>query len=265
MTRISDSVTIITGAASGIGRASAMSLARRGARLVLVDLDDAVGRVASDIVAAGGEAVPIAIDIGREDAFDVIRDHALARFGRVDIVMNNVGVLMSGLPEDVPMDEWVRIMNLNVIAVARSLQRFMPDLIAQGSGHIVNTASFAGLFPYAYDRIPYAASKGAVVSMTESLALYLIPRGIGVTLLCPGPVRTGIGSRRRIFTENLPLRSPGDQFAFKEPEVVGEMVADAIASDRFFLPTDPQVNDLLAERGADLEAFVRKQIAALAA
>jgi NAD(P)-dependent dehydrogenase (short-subunit alcohol dehydrogenase family) len=259
MTEIAGKTAVVTGGAKGIGRASALSLARRGARLVLVDIDDALEQTAAEIVATGGEAIAIRMNVGREDAFDIIRERTFAAFDGVDIVMNNVGVLTSGLMQDIPMEEWMRVMNLNVVAVARSIRCFLPDLLAQASGHIVNTASFAGLYPYAYDRIVYAASKGAVVTMTESLALYLLPRGIGVTLLCPGPVSTGIGATRSIFTDGLSLRGPGSQFGFKDPVEVGEMVADAIATNRFFLPTDDQVNALLAERGADLEAFVHKQ------
>ncbi|WP_242124015.1 SDR family oxidoreductase [Sphingobium sp. Sx8-8] len=265
MTRIAGAVAIVTGAANGIGRATADSLARRGARLVLADIDAArLEEAAGAIRAAGGQALAIPLDLSEPDAFDRLRERTWAEYGTVDIVMNNVGVLVSGLPQDIPLAEWERIINLNLMGVVRSIHRFLPDLLAKGSGHIVNTASFAGLFPYAFDRLPYAATKGAIVTMTEGLALYLEPRGIGVTLLCPGPVRTAIGNTMRSFTEGLPLRGPGPQFAFREAGEVGEMVADAIASNRFFLPTDDLVRPLLAERGADMEAFLRAQAMAMA-
>lgn len=264
MTAIAGAVAVVTGAANGIGRASAVALAARGARVVLVDIDAALLEDAADAVkAAGGNALPLPLDLSREDSFVTMRARALDHFGTVDIVMNNVGVLVSGLPQDIPLDEWARIIDLNLLGVVRSIHHFLPDLLAKGSGHIVNTASFAGLYPYAFDRLPYAASKGAIVTMTEGLALYLKPRGIGVTLLCPGPVRTAIGRTMKSHTANLPLRGPGAQFAMLEAQAVGEMVADAIEQDRFFLPTDPQVKDLLAARGADMEAFLEQQIAGL--
>jgi NAD(P)-dependent dehydrogenase (short-subunit alcohol dehydrogenase family) len=264
MTQIAGAVAIVTGAANGIGRATAQSLARRGARLILADIDaEQLESVAQIIRDAGGQAQAVALDLSGTDAFDILRDRTLAEYGTVDIVMNNVGVLISGLPQDIPLAEWERIINLNLMGMVRSIHRFLPDLLAKGSGHIVNTASFAGLFPYAFDRLPYAATKGAIVTMTEGLALYLEPEGIGVTLLCPGPVRTAIGSTMRSYTGGLPLRGPGPQFALREAAEVGEMVASAIAENRFFVPTDERVKPLLAERGADMEAFLRKQARAI--
>jgi NAD(P)-dependent dehydrogenase (short-subunit alcohol dehydrogenase family) len=263
VTRIAGGVAVITGGARGIGLATAEALARRGARLVLVDFDEQVEQAAADLSARGIEAIAVRADVRRDDAFAQVRERALDRFGAVDILMNNAGVLASGRFEDTPIDEWQRTLDVNVVALVRAIQCFLPDLRAGGQGHVVNTASFAGLFPYAHDRIAYAASKGAVVTMTESLALYLEPMGIGVTLLCPGPVSTGIGTRSTAHSPGLKLRGPGSQFAFRDPAEVGEMVAEAIETDRFFLPTDPLVEALLRERAADMGAFVRKQTAAL--
>lgn len=177
--------------------------------------------------------------------------------------MNNVGVLVSGRPQDIPLSEWERIINLNLMGVIRSVHCFTPDFVERGSGHFVNTASFAGLFPYAFDRLPYAASKGAIVTFSEGLALYLKPQGIGVTLLCPGPVRTAIGKTMKSYTEGIGLRGPGPQFAMQEPDAVGELVADAIEQDRFFVPTDDQVEAVLQERARAPDAFLARQIAAL--
>jgi NAD(P)-dependent dehydrogenase (short-subunit alcohol dehydrogenase family) len=262
MTEIAGAVAVVTGSANGIGRASALALARRGARVVLVDIDAALlDEAAAEIAAAGGEAMALPLDLSREDAFPEMRRRTIERFGPADIVMNNVGVLVCGLPQDIPLGEWERIINLNLMGVIRSVHQFLPDFLERGTGHFVNTASFAGLFPYAFDRLPYATSKGAIVTMTEGLALYLRPRGIGVTLLCPGPVRTAIGKSIRVHTEGLGLRGPGDQFPMLEPETVGEQVADAIRDNRFFLPTDEQVVELLAMRGADMEGFLDRQIA----
>jgi short-subunit dehydrogenase len=104
-----------------------------------------------------------------------------------DIVMNNVGAIMNGNPEDVPIGEWERIISLNLMSVVRSNAVWLPKLLARGRGHIVNTASFAGLFPYATSRMPYVVSKAGVIALSESLALYLHPQGIRVSCLCPGP------------------------------------------------------------------------------
>ncbi|MCF8709421.1 SDR family NAD(P)-dependent oxidoreductase [Rhizorhapis sp. SPR117] len=258
---IVEKVAVITGAAHGIGLGTALVLSERGARLCLVDHDkEALLQAVDQIAARGGEAMAVCADVTVPDSFESVQVEVEARFGPVDILMNNVGVLVSGLPQDIPLPEWERVLDINVMGTVRALHHFIPQMLARGSGHIVNTASFAALFPYAYDRLPYTASKGAIVAMTESLALYLKPRGIGVTLLCPGPVRTSIATTMRTFTQGIAPRGPGSQFELLEPLRVGEMVATAIEQNRFFLPTDEQVLPFIAKRGENPEAFLEQQL-----
>lgn len=208
MDTLRDEVAVITGAASGIGRAIARSLADRGACILAVDLDDEGLQVLADEL--GAAVLPHRADVSDPQAFEGVRDAALRRFGRVDIVVNNVGVLTNGLPQDIPAAEWQRILDVNLMSVVRSNAAFLPLLLGQGSGNLVNTASFAGLFSYSYDRMPYAASKAAIVQMTEGLAIYLRPKNIGVTLLCPGPVLTNIAADVPTFGAGAPLRIPGE-------------------------------------------------------
>jgi NAD(P)-dependent dehydrogenase (short-subunit alcohol dehydrogenase family) len=258
MDTLRDKVAVITGAASGIGRAIAGTLARGGAHLVAVDADDAgLRRLTGDL---SDSVLPQRADVSDPIAFEHIRDAALRRFGRVDIVVNNVGVLTNGLPQDIPVAEWQRILDINLMSVVRSNAAFLPLLLEQGSGHLVNTASFAGLFTYSYDRLPYAASKAAIVQISEGLAIYLRPRNIGVTLLCPGPVLTNIAAAVPTFGAGAPLRVPGDQFELLEPGPVGELVADAILRNRFFVPTHTGVVDELRRRIADWDAYIDYQI-----
>ena len=259
MQKLQDKVAVITGAASGIGLASARALSRRGTHVVAVDLT-ATAETAADITSCGTPAVAHATDVSRPDAFDEVRDLALQQFGRVDIVMNNVGVLTNGLPEDIPITEWQRIIDTNLMSVVRSNVVFVPLLLDRAEGHIVNTSSFAGLFTYSYDRMPYAASKAAIVQITEALAIYLRPKNIGVTLLCPGPVLTNIANNLARFGPGAPMRLPGDDFELLDPAVVGELVAEAILANRFFLPTHPAVRDLLRRRVEDWDAFIDYQI-----
>jgi short-subunit dehydrogenase len=104
--------------------------------------------------------------------------------------------------------------------VVRSNAVFLPIFLQAGAGHIVNTASFAGLYTYAFDRLPYAASKAAIFQMSEGLALYLRPKNIGVTVLCPGPVRTNIMRTAKVYTKGIKIRGPGVEFGLMTPEQV---------------------------------------------
>ena len=254
-----DKVAVITGAGSGIGRATVRALAGHGAHIVAVDRDDeGIGALADELGQAS--VLPQRADVSDPQAFEGIRSAALQRFGRVDIVANNVGVLTNGLPQDIPVSEWQRILDINLMSVVRSNAVFLPLLLEQGSGHLVNTASFAGLFTYSYDRLPYAASKAAIVQLSEGLAIYLRPKNIGVTLLCPGPVLTNIASAVPRFGGGAPLRTPGEQFELLQPEPVGELVADAILRNRFFVPTHPHVVEEMRRRITDWDAYIDYQI-----
>lgn len=261
MDTVCDKVAVITGAASGIGRAIAYTLADRGAHLVAVDLDGrGIQLLADDLSDRGSAVLPHRADVSDPEAFEGIRSATLQRFGRVDIVVNNVGVLTNGLPQDIPVGEWQRIIDINLMSMVRSNAAFIPLLLNQGSGHLVNTASFAGLFTYSYDRMPYAATKAAIVQISEGLAIYLRPKNIGVTLLCPGPVLTNITADVPTFGDGAQLRIPGEQFDLLDPATVGDLVADAILHNRFFVPTHPRVVEELRRRVEDWDGYIDYQI-----
>ena len=259
-------VAVVTGGASGIGRATAAELARRGAHgVVLADLhDERLAEAREEIGALGAQVVTVHCDVSRDDDVERLRDTALAELDRVDIVMNNAGVAMLGPPEVLTMDEWNWILQINLYGVIRGVRAFLPHLLERGSGHVVNTASVAGLFAYSWDHPAYITAKHGVVGLTESLALYLRPNGIGVSLLCPSRVATNIGDTARIadnadmaawLDHEMPLEEP------ITPDVVGGLVADAIRDDRFLVLTSPDViGAAIAARGADPDAFVAAQI-----
>jgi NAD(P)-dependent dehydrogenase (short-subunit alcohol dehydrogenase family) len=256
-------VAVVTGGASGIGRATALALAREGAVPVIADIEmaraEAVAQEARDL---GVDAAAVRCDVTSDADFAGLRDITVERFGRVDIVMNNVSIIPIGRPETLPMDLWQRSVDVNLLSVVRSLHVFLPILLEQGSGHIVNTASTAGLFAYAFERLPYTATKSAVVGMSEALALYLRPKGIGVSCLCPGPVATNI-VEQITFHEQLPLNSPNDLEVI-DAAVVGDQVVNAVRANTFLVLTHPAVHEILVRRAQDPEAFLTAQIAALA-
>lgn len=262
MESLAGTTVVITGAASGIGRSTAQAVAKRGANVVIADRDEPGAQtVAAAIRETGAGALAVATDVGEDDAFERLRDATLAQFGRVDVIMNNAGVLTRGFPEHIPVTEWQRVLNINLVSVVRSNAAFLPILLERGSGHLVNTASFAGLFGYSFDRLPYAASKAALIQISEGLAFYLRPKGIGVTVLCPGPVATNIAATIKSFGPEAGTRGPGTQFTVKMPDEVGEMVVEAILTNRFMLPTDEQAVAILERRAHDWDGFVADTIA----
>jgi NAD(P)-dependent dehydrogenase (short-subunit alcohol dehydrogenase family) len=172
---------LIFGGAKGIGRAVALEWARRGASVAVADIDEgAAGATAAEIEVEGGTALGLSADVLSEESIAAAIATAVSRFGQLDIVMNNVGGMLNGHPEDIPLAEWQRMMDLNYFAAVRGVQAVMPAFMERGRGHIVNTASFAGFYPYAASRVPYAAAKAAVISLTQNLAIYLEPKGVRV-------------------------------------------------------------------------------------
>ena len=216
VTGLTDRVAIVTGGGSGLGRGTVLALAAAGASVGIADIDgERADTVAAEVLAVGGTAVGVRCDVTSQSDFHRLRDVVLDRFGRVDVVMNNVGALAFGAPHEIPIEEWQRSIDINLLAIVRSNAVFVPLMIEQRSGHIVNTASTSGLWAYSYDRTPYLATKFAVVGLSEALALYLRPRGIGVTApRCPRSSSSGPAIRMPSWPRPLrassaaPVRAP---------------------------------------------------------
>ena len=185
-------VALITGGASGIGAALARGLVARGATVVLADRQaELVEATAGALRRTGGTADAIALDV--RDAAAVTRavDGAAERHGRLDYVFNNAGTGVAGEQCDVTLDDWRYIVDVNLMGVVHGVQAAYPRLVAQGFGHLVNTASMAGLIPTPFT-ISYCATKHAVVGLSRALRLEAAPYGVRVSVLCPGVIRTPI-------------------------------------------------------------------------
>ncbi|MFV8817005.1 SDR family NAD(P)-dependent oxidoreductase [Haliea sp. E17] len=254
---------LVFGGGKGIGRAVATEFARRGARLVVADIDlEAAHACAEAISATGGSAQAMSCDVTSIESVHDAAGAAREWLGEVDLVVNNVGAIISGHPEDIPLAEWRRILDLNLFSVIHSNEVFLPAMLARGSGYIVNTASFAGLYPYATNRMPYVASKAALVALSESLALYLLPRGIRVSCFCPGPVMTGVMQGMKSWSENAVMSGPGSQFELITAEQAAATLADGMQAGRIFIPTHESVIAEMRARAESPDQFIRDRIAA---
>jgi NAD(P)-dependent dehydrogenase (short-subunit alcohol dehydrogenase family) len=185
-------VALITGGASGIGRALGEALARRGAEVVLADLQaDLAEDVAVAIRAGGGRAVAAAIDVADFSAFGRLVRDTVGRCGRLDYVFNNAGTGVLGEVRYYDITDWDHVFNVNLRGVVNGVQAAYPVMLRQGFGHIVNTASAAGLLP-SPSVVSYCAAKHAVVGLSTSLRVEAAAAGVRVSVLCPGLVRTPI-------------------------------------------------------------------------
>ena len=256
---LADKVAVVTGGASGIGRGTVLALARAGADVVIADIhQNRMDQTVAEVAEIGRKALAVRCDVTSDADVDALARTVVEAFGRVDVVMNNAGVSLLGPPERVPMDDWRWLFDINVFGVVRGIRAFVPILLEQGFGWLINTGSIAGLYAHGYDNIPYFGAKHAVVGMTEGLYLYLRPKGIGVSVLCPAFVSTNIGeSMRMIGVEdprwiNIPphLRRP------IQPEDVGEQVVAAIQQEKFLILTHPEDEKWVVDHGRDIEGFL---------
>ena len=183
-------IAIITGGASGIGLAVGELLARQGASVVLADLDGAKARsVATEIVGKGGKARGEQVDVGDAAAVSALVDGVFEREGRLDLMINNAGIALFGEVRDMSMEQWERLIRVNLHGVVHGVMAAYPRMIEQGFGHIVNTASLAGLVPTP-GGTAYAMTKHAVVGMSTSLRSEAAMHGVNVSVVCPGLIST---------------------------------------------------------------------------
>jgi NAD(P)-dependent dehydrogenase (short-subunit alcohol dehydrogenase family) len=189
--RVKDKVVVVTGAASGIGRATALVLAREGARLSLSDVDEAGGAKTLDAVkSAGADAIFFRTDVTDEAEVNAMIAKTVDRFGRLDAAYNNAGIENDTKPTtEMPLALFERVLAVNVRGVFLCMRAEIPAMLRQKKGSIVNTASVAGLIG-APGLLPYCASKHAVIGMTRTASAEFVSQGIRVNAVCPGLIRT---------------------------------------------------------------------------
>ena len=233
--RLEGKVTIITGGGSGMGRVAAQLFAGQGAKVVVAEYSEPAGTETVALVrAAGGEATFVRTDVSSEADAKAMVDHAVATYGRLDCLYNNAGIM----PEadhsvtDTDVATWDAVMTVNVRGVFLGCKYGIPAMIAGGGGSIINIASFVAILGCSVPQDAYTASKGAVLSLTRSLAVQFGPKGIRTNAICPGPVETPLLMDWLLKDEaakNLRLaRNPTGRFG--KPEEIVQM-AIYLASD----------------------------------
>jgi NAD(P)-dependent dehydrogenase (short-subunit alcohol dehydrogenase family) len=208
-----DAVAVVTGGASGLGRAISEELGRRRARVVVTDLDEAGARaVAEAIVAAGGRATAAALDVRDAAAFERLLDDTIAAQGRLDYLFNNAGLAVAGEAQNLSPDHWRKVLDVNLGGLIQGATAAYSRMVRQGSGHIVNVASLAGLSGMALGA-PYATSKFGAVGLSLTLRAEGADLGVKVSAVCPAYIQTNIfeaglyaGTDAQTVRSNIPFK-----------------------------------------------------------
>jgi NAD(P)-dependent dehydrogenase (short-subunit alcohol dehydrogenase family) len=244
MRTLRDKVVLVTGAASGIGRATAQAFARERAKLVLCDRDeDGLREVEGEVAPHAGHVEWRRVDVASRDEMRAFADDVHRRFAAVDVLVNNAGVGQSGGMLDTTLEDWSWVLGVNLWGVVHGCHYFVPKMVERGAGgHVVNVSSVFGFFAPP-GSIGYCASKFGVFGLSESLRGELQGHGIGVSTICPGMINTNIVKTGRYSDRSRPHRD-GVIRMFEErghsPDVVAKAIVSAVKRNRGVVPAAPE-------------------------
>jgi NADP-dependent 3-hydroxy acid dehydrogenase YdfG len=229
---------IITGGASGIGAAFARALAAGGAEVVIADRQlELAEALASELRNKGGKATPLELDVRDFESMKRVVDATVARTGRIDLFFNNAGISIGGEMHRYALADWIDVIDVNLRGVAHGIQAVYPVMVAQRSGHIINTASMAGLVT-AIGTGSYTMTKHAVVGLSKALRAEARDHGVRVSVLCPGVIRTPIlsgGRYGRVGTDGVSpeqMKSMWERLFPMDPDLFAKKALRAIARDK---------------------------------
>jgi NAD(P)-dependent dehydrogenase (short-subunit alcohol dehydrogenase family) len=277
MRELAGKTAFVTGGASGIGFALGRAFAEAGMKVMLADIEtDALAAAVRSLHDVGPDIRGVICDVADPTSVERAAKAAYDAFGKVHVVCNNAGVAAAGGIDNISLDNWRWVLDVNLFGVLYGIRTFLPHIREHGEGgHFVNTASMAGMNG-GLGFSPYVASKFAVVGMSEGLATQLKPHGIGVTVLCPGFVRTRIGESGRNRPERYGATQTPDpqspaglllaQIAARleaglDPADVAARVVAAIREDELYVFTHPEMRDDVKERFAGIIAAMDKSAA----
>lgn len=254
-------VAVVTGGASGIGRACALAFAQQGADVVIADLNEQrMAATVDEITALGRRGLGLKADVTKDGSVESLAADAIAAMGAVDLVMNNAGVVVAGPPEQIPAEDWEWIVQVNLLGPVRGVRAFLPHFLERGAGYFVNTASFAGLVAHNPLSIPYDMTKHGVVGLSAGLALYCRPHGIGVSVLCPGYVETNLGENTRVTGVELAEGPQAVPDRVVTPDEVAGRVVAAVREERFLILSQDEHLAIVQRRWQDIDRHIAKQI-----
>jgi NAD(P)-dependent dehydrogenase (short-subunit alcohol dehydrogenase family) len=268
MRELKGKVAVVTGAASGIGRAMAHRFAREGMRLVVADVEEKpLADARAAVAAVGAEAIAVTTDVSNRWQVDALARRTFDAFGAAHVLCNNAGVVGGGLTWEVPQSDWDWVVGVNMWGVLYGLRAFVPRMIAQGEGHVVNIASIAGIISAPFFA-PYCATKHAVVAISECLHhdLSLAAGGkVKVSVVCPAWVKTNIADavRNRPASPSRATGAAPQGAMFDgllrsavdggiEPSEVAEQVLAAIVNERFWVLTHPKTKKAVERHMRDI-------------
>ena len=283
MQELNGKVAVITGGGSGIGRCMALAFADEGMDIAIGDIEAGPGEaVAEEVRAKGRRAVSVTCDVTDLDSVRALAETTKAELGAYHVVCNNAGVISGGPTTEMSAAEWDWVLDVDLQGVVNGVIAFLPGLVEQGEGHIVNTASIAGLVPMAAPGvINYTTAKYGVVGITETLHDELAPTGVGASALCPGVVNTRISQSARnrpdaaggpVSEEDMgpPLElPPGMEMPriiganVQEPDAIAARVVEGVKANDLYIVTHPETREAVEERFAAIMAAFDKLEASL--